>query len=288
MGDLNFDTDSDFLLEKEGDVSNFFKPTVPIATGPRYMNGKIIPHSIIGPSSLFTTNRTEIIRSQAKKPSNSSTTKTSNKQSMSILKVDYQSRFDEIMKKINEARFKAIREEKEEFSKFTKNKQKIKKKPTIEIKKNFTERKNLKIKKNKKNTLSEIFSLDPKPKATDEYEEFDRVGSSNKLLWYMYLREYENNQELDTYMRVGPEINGLYTKVKKPNPFFDANKPSVLKNLLNDKNKHFEVVGKNKLILEVEAVKNIGCEYLSPELLENDTHYKEEIIEEKYDKKIYI
>ena len=99
----------------------------------------------------------------------------------------------------------------------------------------------------------------------------------------MSLRGDDNTEKLDTFMRIGNDLNGLYTKIKKTNPSYKPSNSSHPK--ISISNKDLEIVGLNKLSLEVEAVKKVGYEYLKTELLETTDNEDEEIIEECYDGK---
>jgi hypothetical protein len=112
------DSDEDYRLEKEGDVSDYLKPIPSIKTGPRYLNGKLVPYSIIGPLSLFTNKLNQNLTKTDLKKHSFSSNRVLHRQSTIINKIDYQSRFNDIMSKINEAKNKAIIEEKQKNSIF--------------------------------------------------------------------------------------------------------------------------------------------------------------------------
>ena len=76
-------------------------------------------------------------------------------------------------------------------------------------------------------------------------------------------------------MRIGADINGLYTKVSKPNPNFKSPKPL---NPLFDNFDDLIIKGHNKLELEIEAAKKVGLEFVRPELLDQSPEPFEEII----------
>ena len=100
----------------------------------------------------------------------------------------------------------------------------------------------------------------------------------DQFFWYMSLRENKDSEHIESYMRIGNELNGLYTKMKKPNPQFDKSKSGRLAD-----QDILKIIGKNKLEMEVNAVKKVGYESLRPDLLQIDEFYQDEIIIEKYE-----
>lgn len=99
-------------------------------------------------------------------------------------------------------------------------------------------------------------------------------------MWYMSLREDGTSEQINTYIRVGHELNGLYTKIKKNNPYYDESKSA--KRLIDDQI-NLEVVGISKLSSEIKAVEKVGYNYLRPDLLNVALGFEDEIIEERYD-----
>ena len=292
--ELDKEKERDYLLETGGNIRNYLEPNMILKTCPRYHNGKIVPYSIIGPISLFSGKTQEITRNPARKNTNSVALKSLSKARLSAAQANYESRFEEVMKKINDAKNRALAEEKEELKKsYQEESRKLYKENTFDDLKNSslhfsgkygsTRDKFELVKPNKKSSSQIVLTrknskLDKKPKK-------GKIDSVDNLSWYMSLRESPNAEYLDTYMRVGNELGGLYTRIKKPNPIF---KPSNTRNFhhasnLTKKTVEIEIVGTNKLDLEVAAVKNVGYEYLRPELLEITRNQEEEIFEENYD-----
>ena len=294
--DLELETEKerDYLLENSGNIRNYLEPNIILKTGPRYHNGKIVPHSIVGPASIFSAKNIDIIRNPVKKTSNSGAQKSLSQARLSTVRINYESRFEEVMKKINDAKNRAIAEEKEEAKKshqgeiINSHQERI-----IEESKHSSAHfsgnyglvldKLEPIKPNKKSS-SEIV-LTRKKSELEKKSRRSKIDSVDNLSWYMSLRENKDTEYLDTYMRIGNELGGLYTRIKKPNPIFQ---PSSTRNLHNankilKKRVEFEILGANKLDLEVAAVKKVGYEYLRPELLETTPYREEEVFEENYD-----
>lgn len=246
----------DYILENSGDIRKYLFPSASVKSGPRYHNGKIVPYSVIGPTSLFSNKNPEIpIRTTARKKTNAS------KQLSCIgeSKVDYQEKFEKLLGKIKDARNRAIVEEKNEFKKLSNKEKKIAEEQFAII-------------SAKKPPQLEKIQVGPLPNSEIPVKNpllHKKADSLHDLFWYMSLRGNENSENLETFMRVGNELSGLYTRVQQPNPLFNAatsRKP--IKKHVKMFGKEIEVVGKSKLDLEIDAVKKIGVEYLRPELLQ--------------------
>ena len=118
--DLKLDSEKDYLLETGGNISEYLNPDTPFKLGPRFDNGKIVPHSIIGPSYLFVAKPIDsMIKTPVRMLTITNTSKLPNRQSLMNNRTDYQHRFNEVMKRINMARERAIFEEKERLQKLT-------------------------------------------------------------------------------------------------------------------------------------------------------------------------
>ena len=99
----------------------------------------------------------------------------------------------------------------------------------------------------------------------------------------MSLRDDANHSKLETYIRIGHDLNGLYSRIKCKMDD-DINESSIYNSLSPEYADELQVIGVSKLPLEIEAVKKVGYENLRPELLNNDKY--DEVIIEQYDKKI--
>lgn len=97
------------------------------------------------------------------------------------------------------------------------------------------------------------------------------------LYWYLNLRN-AFPEKSNTFIPVGNSLSGLYTfvKGKKKDVEFFSPKNSDLNEL--------QVIGLNKLSLEIEAVKSKGPENLDLELI--DRNECDEVISQQYDKKV--
>lgn len=239
--------ESDYLLENTGNFREFLSPIGEYTLDTNLEKGQILRHNIIGPTSAFQlmpidTPTQKLFRKSSHQP----TIKTT-RQSIIITKVDYQARFNEVMSRINSALSKARTTEKAQESE---NLLELPIKPLISLTK-------------KPSVQQKSPNNKPEP------------NINNHLSWYMSLRECPESQNIDSYMRIGAEMNGLYTKVSKPNPNF---KSPISQNPSFDNFDDLIIKGKNKLELEIEAVKKVGIEFLRPELLELSPMSSEEII----------
>jgi hypothetical protein len=178
------------------------------------------------------------------------------------------------MSRINQALEKAKVEDREKFSLLTNKERKIYSKQSQSIDAIF--RPNLEkneLKNEKGMSLNEI-----PVKSRNRDVKSTNFNGVDQYFWYMSLRENRDSEHIESYMRIGSELNGLYTKVKKPNPKFNSSKSVKLKN-----KDELVVIGNNKLKMEEEAVKKVGFDYLKPELLVLDSFYKEETLAENYE-----
>lgn len=242
--------ESDFLLENGGNVREFLSPTGEYTLDTNLEKGQMLRHNMIGPTSAFQmktvdTPTQKLIRKSSLQPNIKTT-----RQSIVMTKVDYQARFNDVMAKINSALEKAKAEEK---SKESQNLEIVESKPPNYLK-----------------IPSKMPSIDQ-----SSTKSIPRSDSNDRLAWYMSLRECPESENVESYMRIGPEINGLYTKVQKPNPNFKSPR-SKISSIGAFTDLHIE--GENKLKLEVEAVKKVGYEYLRPELLELAPKFTEEVL----------
>ncbi|OMJ87474.1 hypothetical protein SteCoe_10807 [Stentor coeruleus] len=285
--DLKIETERDFLLEGSEDVTNFLSPIGQNTVCAKITNGKILPYNVIGSYSVFSAQyEAETKNRFIRRLTNSNSIKQPKiRQSILHTKIDPKTRFNDVMKRINDACMRSEQEEKDKEKFLTEtqlqkhrllyqNIQKLEGKSTksIESPDKFL----LKTPTSSRN--SSLFGLKKVRKESNSC--FD-LG--NNLIWYMSLRKNQKSEHLDSYMCVGNEINGLYTKVKKPNPYFKAEK-KLIDSMTEENYKDLEIIGVNKLALEVEAVKKVGYEYLRPELLSyNKTRCQDEIIIEHYD-----
>lgn len=242
--------ESDFLLENTGNFREFLSPIGEYTIDTNLEKGQMLKHNMIGPTSAFQMKTIETPTPKLTRKSSLQPTFKSTRQSIVLTKVDYQARFNEVMAKINSALDKAKAEEK---TKELQNLATVESKPPTYLK-----------------IPSKMPSMDQ-----SSAKSLPRSDSSDRLAWYMSLRECPESENIESYMRIGPEINGLYTKVQKPNPNFKSPKS---KHLSVSAFKDLHIEGENKLRLEVEAVKKVGYEYLRPELLEITPKFTEEIL----------
>ena len=280
---LKLEDEIDYMLETQGDVKNFLRSPCPPSFDLKYENGKPVSRNFIGSSSLFTSKTTEQLNSKTPiKKFSIDSTKNSVRQSMALNKIDHKARFTEVMQKISEAKERAQKEERE----------KTKRLSELEL---FFDSKSAKASNSKIIAgldLSKRGKINRKPstdclrrrefvtKKSKKEEKKSTYDYGNNMIWYMSLRGNHDSEHLESYMQVGNELSGLYTKLKKPNPYYKPSETSryVIKEL------PLEIIGESKLSLEVEAVKKVGYEFLRPEFLGNSrNNEEEEMIEEQYD-----
>lgn len=288
LKDIYIETEKDFQLEASDDAFNFLTPTGPITGGPKFVQGKVLPYTVIGPCSLFSAQYEAECKKRLSRKlthSNSFVKQIHARPNTINQKIDHKALFNEIMRKISENKKRSEEEERLRENNMTQDQ--LRKHQILHRNSQFLETPNsnlidysdkLLMKRSETSRNSSLFSF---RKINKESGHFD---NSNKMIWYMSLRKSPVHENLDSYMRVGHELNGLYTKVKKPNPFFKGEK-KIVDAIFEDQHKDIEIVGVSKLALEVEAVKKVGYEFLRTELLDiSKKKFHEEIIEEHYDK----
>ena len=281
--ELTLDTNQDFVLETSGDIRSYLTPGNQSSTLGHLLPSKVRSNNLIGgmAQSKGPKSKEAVNRQMSRKPTFSFSMRNNNRSSILVNKEDSQTRFNNVMKKINEALEKAKLEEKETFLSLPNKERSIYSKQSQSIDaagKNGLwnllngDGKNQQRGPTKSLQVNEI-QLGEKKRETKS----SNVNSVDQFFWYMSLRENKDCEHIESYMRIGNELNGLYTKVKKPNPRFDKSKSGTIK--VNDS---LKIIGKNKLEMEVDAVKKVGFEWLKPELLQKDELYKNEIIVENY------
>ena len=276
-------------LEEEETEQNFFKSTPPRhSRTPSYdEEGDIIPFSIVGPVSRFT-NKVQAPQNSLRKMTLHNTSK---KYTMAP-SIDYELRFKEALDRIVDANKKAEKEEKIKMKLLSPREQVVmnreihilqKYKSTAKYWKNIE--KGLAGKSKKK--VNEVIctqSLDSRrsPELPSVPLRSCETVVQDKLKWYMSLRDDPREGKTETFLRVGPELNGLYIRVRNNN---EENFKSIPISPCAEGNfEELKVVGISKLPLEIEAVKRVGYEFLKPELLVMEKW--DEVIAEQYDKKL--
>ena len=274
--------EEDWILEKEGNALNFLKSnnfdSKPLNSEPKkdfyYKNLELPSLSPKNPEIRSKTRKMTLVSQNKNLPATSN--------------IDYELKFEELLTKIEKAKKDAENEEKQKINLLS-PREKIAINRQSHILTNYKKAEkywksiqtNLAGKSQKK--ISQLLStqgLDGKK----NYESSEKRLKSSKnlqdnLLWYMSLRETQTSGQFETYLRVGHELNGLYTRIKgKPVDDYDID-------LVNPKNsEELQVIGVSKLPLEIEAVKKVGFEHLKPELLNKENY--DEVISEQYDQKL--
>ncbi|OMJ90229.1 hypothetical protein SteCoe_7427 [Stentor coeruleus] len=289
--------ESDYILEQEGDIKNFLKSKYKISC-PKYNQfGEIISHSVIGPTSLFKTS-SKNLQSSAKKPGNNSKVKKKEGE------VNPNIRYKEILSQLSELKNSSISTNPNNTSKISDNKKFPADRQGIVLK-NFQRTvnywKNLEKKlatKSKRNNTKEVLytrssSYYNSSKTPERAIKGGGNSIENRLMWYMKLREDTDAEKYETFLPVGSQQGGLYTRVQLKNT---SKTPTLYKTSdekINDEEMiqlseedldALQVIGVSKLPLEIAAVDKVGCQYLKPELL--DLNKDEEVIEEHYDRKV--
>ncbi|OMJ83533.1 hypothetical protein SteCoe_15495 [Stentor coeruleus] len=268
--------EDDLALEKQEKFTQFFENPTEVAQSlsPVFDKfGKLNPRSIIGPQSLFAT------KEQGKIFRRPSVTKRYSFKSPGPKKkiedvIDYQSRFTEALSKIESAKINSSQNENEIYTSLSPREQKIMKRQT-DVLQNFvkTQRYWKELEKGlaEKSNKNEDKLLTSIPYSNKKQSDIDKKSSElyhphrqNGLLWYMNLRQNSDEMKSETYLRVGPDINGLYTRIKK-----SACETVKASNNYREKSPEFQVIGVEKLALEIEAVNKVGFERLNIQLLNN-------------------
>lgn len=290
------DLEADYILEKEGDVKNFLRSKYKFVC-PKYdSTGEVISHSMIGPTSLFKSGVKDC-QSPTKKSG------TSTKKKKKAGEVDPSIRFKEILEQLSDIKHYSAQAEYKKLSsvsgrqKFPDNRQDM-------VIQNFQRTvrywKNLETKlasKSKKKTKDILYtrSSSAYTSSTTPDRSFRSGGNSieNQLMWYMRLRESFDADKFETFLPVGTEQGGLYTRIQVKNTVktpvhmkFSSEKidSEELIHLCEEDLNALQIVGVSKLPLEIAAVDKVGCQYLKPELL--DLSKDEEVIAENYDLKV--
>lgn len=268
--------EDDLALEKQENFTQFFEsPTgVTQSLSPTFDKfGKLNPRSIIGPQSLFATKQQEITFKRPSAAKKFSYISLSSRKKVEPI-IDFQSRFTEALSKIERVKTYNNQGENEIYSSLSPREQKIMKRQT-DVLQNFAKTQRYwkglekglaeKSNKNEDKLLTSIPYGNKKQSDTDEKSsELYQPHRQNGLLWYMNLRENSDEMKSETYLRVGPDFNGLYTRIKKS----ACNTVKTSQNY-REKSPELQVVGIEKLTLEIEAVNKIGFEHLNTQLLNN-------------------
>lgn len=285
-----YKVEDDFALEKQGSISHFLESpkAAPVISSPIYdKNGELNPRSFIGPKKLFATKQVSPTVRPALVKKLSMKTSIQKKSSESV--VNYQSRFDDALNKIEQAKKNSEQEEKLILSHLSPREQIIMARQSnvlINFQKTQKYWKGLekglaaKTKKNQQTLLSSVPYDSKKPSDTSEVcDRAYKPHLQDGLLWYMSLRDDPKQLKSEAFLKVGPEFSGLYTRIK--GSVLDA---EVSTQDYRDESPDFHVVGVGKLPLEVEAVNRVGVEHLNTKLL--NTQKYDEIISENYGSKI--
>lgn len=269
-------------LESETEF-NFFHLEAPhLSRTPSYDdNGDIVPYEIVGPLSAFTS-KGHVQRASVKKLFD----RCNSKKFPTLVRVDYEAKFKETLENIEKASKNAKAEEIRNVKllspreKILENREKQILQKYQKVKSDWKGiEKGLAGKSNKKvsELLATHFLETGKSSSSMSLTKISSKSDiQDTLKWYMSLREDANDKKRETYLQIGSELNGLYTRIK-----FNT-EDQMLPNSSEDFSE-LQVVGISKLPLEISAVKRLGCEYLNSNLLPNEK--TEEVLIEHYDAK---
>ena len=282
--ELTLDNNQDFALETSGDIRTFLTPVNQSSNPNHLIPSKARSLNLIGGISQFKIQNSKVTinRQLSRKPTFSLSMRNNHQSNILSNKEESQSKYEKVMKKITEALDRAKLEEKEKFlslpnkerSIYSKQSQSIDAAGKASLGNLFDkDGRNLQRGPSKSMNVNEI-QLNSKLRESKS----SNAEGVDQFFWYMSLRENKDSEHIESYMRIGNELNGLYTKMKKPNPQFDKSKSGRLAD-----QDILKIIGKNKLEMEVNAVKKVGYESLRPDLLQIDEFYQDEIIIEKYE-----
>ncbi|OMJ94890.1 hypothetical protein SteCoe_1919 [Stentor coeruleus] len=287
-----YKVEDDFALEKQGSVTNFLvsPKAVPVVSSPIYdKNGELNPRSFIGPKKLFATKQVSPTVRPALVKRLSMKTSVQKKSSESV--INYQSRFDEALNKIEQAKKNSEQEEKLIYSHLSPREQIIMSRQS-NVLSNFQKTQKYwkglekglaaKTKKNQQTLLSSVPYESKKPSDTTEVcNRAYKPHLQDGLLWYMSLRDDPAQMKSEAFLKVGPEFGGLYTRIKG-----SVLEAEVSTQDYRDESLDFQVIGVGKLPLEIEAVNRVGVEHLDTKFLNLQKY--DETIEENYGSKISL
>jgi hypothetical protein len=269
------DVAADFLLEKEGDVTDFLKPRNSGLNSS--LNSEGLTRSFVG-----------IVSARPRKESQSLTKKATilNKKRRLESERDPKETFKQMLEKINCYRLASLQEEKrrvrenkrsqvethfqaiksfQTMSKYWKNLEN-----SIAIKSRKRENELLYTKQKKLRTLTN---------SPNKY--FDKEQVQEKFSWYMNLRDSNHNRKVEAFFPVSSPGSNIFTRVsifKEEDPKSQEN--SLIK-LEEEDYQELQIIGVQKLPLEIQAVHRVGPEHLKTH--QSEALFEEEVIAEHYD-----
>lgn len=271
----DLETSADFILEKEGDVTDFLKPHTSNLNSS--LNSDQINRSFIG---ILSARPRKDSQSQIKKP-----TMVSKKKRLESER-DPKETFNQMLEKINCYRLASLQEENrmqrenkrhrveshfqaiksfQSMSKYWKNLEN-----SIASRSRKRENELLYIKQKKLRTLTN---------SPNKY--FDKEQVQEKYSWYMGLRDSTHNKIVETYVPVNNAGNGIYTRVSLCKDTDDSHNENDIIRLNEEDYRELQVIGVQKLPLEIEAVNRVGPQYLKQD--KSQVQFEEEVIAEHYD-----
>lgn len=269
------DTSADFALEKEGDVTDFLKPRANNLNSS--LNSEQINRSFIG-----------ILSSRPRKDSHSLTKKATmiSKKKKLESERDPRETFNLMLEKINCLRLSSLQEEhrlKRENKRYQNESHFEAIKSFQTINKYWKKLENSIASKSRKRKNELLYAKQKRLKTLTNSPNryFDKEHAQNKYSWYMGLRDSADNKIVETYVPINNAANGIYTRVSLCKDSDDStNKNDIIK--LNEEDyRELQVIGVQKLPLEIEAVNRVGPQYLKQNKIQ--VHFEEETIAEHYD-----
>lgn len=277
----NEDLSVDYLLEKEGDVRDFLKPSNNYSDC-EFTQQSLSRSYIGGLSQLH----------QARKDSQGQGKKTIViKKKKLESEIDPQQTFRNMLEKINVLRARSQAADEKKVSKW--NKVELKETQAIKsfqaMSKYWKGLENSIASKSNKKAKELLYAkqkvLNNRKVAVGKY--YDKEQISEKYSWYIGLREEGSKSKVEVILPVCNKVTGNFTRVnvcRSPQGYEDSgyfDESFNEKVIDEDDLRELQIVGIQKLPLEVEAVKRVGPQYLKPMTFDNPA--EEEIIAEQYD-----
>lgn len=280
----NEDPSTDYLLEKEGDITDFLKPKKnsldPITSQ------QPLSRSYIGNLSNFNRSR-KGSQSQGKK-----TVLIKRKKLES--EIDPQQTFKNMLDKINTLRARSQAAEEKKVKKSKWKKFELKEAQAIQSFQTMSKywkglENSIASKSNKKaNDLLYTKHKNSRTKNSSPSKYFDKEQIQDKYSWYIGLRDDKSSERVDVILPVFNKVTGNFTRFnvcRSPDGEVGGDEEGLCGKVLKEEDlRELQIIGIQKLPMEVEAVKRVGPQYLKPGLLEGPC--EEETYAEHYNSRV--
>ena len=281
------DPSVDYLLEKEGDITDFLNPK----------KNSYEPITTQGPlSRSYIGNLSNLNRSRKDSQSQGKKTVLVKKNKKLESEVDPQQTFKNMLDKINTLRAKsqAAEEKKARNSKWRKFE--LKEAQAIQsfqaMSKYWKGLENSIASKSKKKANDLLYAKhkDLRTKNASPSKYFDREQIQDKYSWYIGLRDDKSSERVDVILPVFNKVTGNFTRFnvsRSPEGDFrgGSSEEGLCGKVLKEEDlRELQIFGIQKLPMEVEAVRRVGPQYLKPGLFEGPC--EEETYAEQYDARL--